>query len=52
MGLFLVLCTVAVAILLIPDTFVGLGSGVINNPEWGIPFLAVVFLITVWLFRR
>ncbi len=52
MGIFIVLCIVALAVLLMPDAFVAIGSGVVNNPEWGIPFLAVVFLIAMWLYKR
>ena len=52
MGLVLVLCIVAVALLLLPDAFEGLWSGMVGNPEWGIPLLAVVFLVAVWIYRR
>jgi len=52
MGLVIVLCIVALAILLMPDAFAAIASGVLNNPEWGIPFLAVLFLIVMWLYKR
>jgi hypothetical protein len=52
MGIVIVLCIVALAVLLMPDAFGAIASAVVNNPEWGIPFLAVVFLIVMWLYKR
>jgi len=52
MGILIVLVIVALAILLMPDAFVAIGSGVIDRPEWGIPFLAVLFVIAMWLYKR
>ena len=52
MGLVLVLCIVAIAILLLPDAFARLWSGMIGNPEWGAPFLTVAFVIAIWIHRR
>ena len=52
MLLALVLCIVAVALLLMPDAFGALAAGAVNNPEWGIPLLAIVFLIAVWIHRQ
>ena len=52
MVLFLAVCTVALALLMMPDVFVALGQVAVDNPAWGLGLLTVVTLIGVWIYRR
>ena len=45
MQIFWVLLLLVVAWLLLPDAFAALGRGIVENPQWGIVFLAPIALI-------
>ena len=52
MQIFWVLLLLVVAWLLLPDAFAALGRGIVENPQWGIVFLAPIALILRWLYKR
>ena len=52
MLLFLVLCILGVAFLLMPGVLEALVRQPIENPTWGIGLLAILVLMLVWNYKR
>ena len=47
-----VVCTVAVTLLVTPETFVALSRAAVAHPVWGMGFMTVFLMIVGWINRQ
>ena len=47
-----VVCTVAVTLLITPETFVALSGNVIEHPIWGIGIMSIFLMVVGWISRQ
>ena len=46
------LCVVTLGVLLMPEVFVELGRGIVENPGVGVLIVALLGLIGGWIYKR